>query len=53
MYACDKPAISVTAEGQQPDTSNSNPSALHNMEPGTAVEVLELASGETIWWVQF
>jgi hypothetical protein len=53
MYAGDgKPAISVTADGQQPDTSSSNPSALHNMEPGTAVEVLELASGETIWWVQ-
>jgi hypothetical protein len=52
MYAGDvKPTISVTADGQQPDASGSNPSTLHNLEPGTAVEVLELANGETIWWV--
>ena len=52
MYTGDvKPAIAVTADGQQPDTSISNPNALHDLEPGTAVEVLELANGETIWWV--
>jgi hypothetical protein len=52
MYTGDvKPTISVTADGQQPDTSSSDPNALHNLEPGTAVEVLELANGETIWWV--
>jgi serine/arginine repetitive matrix protein 2 len=54
MYTGDvKPAISVTADVQPPDTpaSVSNPSMPHNLEPGTAVEVLELANGETIWWV--
>jgi len=52
MYTGDgKPAISVTADAQQPDTSGPDPSALHNLEPGTAVEVLELANGETIWCV--
>lgn len=51
MYAGDvKPAISVTGDAQVPDTT-SNPNALHNLEPGAAVEVLELANGETIWWV--
>ncbi|KAI0253857.1 hypothetical protein BJV78DRAFT_134414 [Lactifluus subvellereus] len=51
MYTGDvKPAISVTADAQLPDTSGSNPgAALHNLEPGAAVEVLELANGETIW----
>jgi len=51
MYTGDvKPAIAVTADAQLPDTSGSNPgAALHNLEPGTAVEVLELANGETIW----
>jgi serine/arginine repetitive matrix protein 2 len=50
MYTGDpKPAISVTADVQLPDTSGPNPSAPHNLEPGTAVEVLELANGETIW----
>ena len=50
MYTGDgKPTISVTADVQMPDTQGSNPSALHNLEPGTAVEVLELANGETIW----
>jgi serine/arginine repetitive matrix protein 2 len=50
MYAGDgKPAISVGADVQLPDTPASNPSTLHNLEPGTAVEVLELANGETIW----
>lgn len=44
-----KPAISVTGDAQLPDNSNSNPNALHNLEPGAAVEVLELANGETIW----
>jgi hypothetical protein len=52
MYTGDvKPAISVTGDAQSPDTSNSNPNALHNLDPGAAVEVLELANGETIWWV--
>ena len=52
MYTGDgKPTISVTADAQQPDTSGPNPSALHNLEHGTAVEVLELANGETIWCV--
>jgi hypothetical protein len=52
MYTGDvKPAISVTADVQLPDTSGPNPSAPHNLEPGTAVEVLELANGETIWCV--
>jgi hypothetical protein len=50
MYAGDvKPAISVTGDAQLPDTSSSNANALHNLEPGAAVEVLELANGETIW----
>jgi hypothetical protein len=50
MYTGDvKPAISVSADVQLPDTPASNPSTLHNLEPGTAVEVLELANGETIW----
>jgi len=50
MYTGDvKPAISVTGDAQSPDTSNSNPNALHNLDPGAAVEVLELANGETIW----
>ena len=51
MYTGDvKPTISVTADVQLPDTSGSNPNAPpHNLEPGTAVEVLELANGETIW----
>jgi serine/arginine repetitive matrix protein 2 len=50
MYTGDvKPAISVTADTQLPDTPGPNPSAPHNLEPGTAVEVLELANGETIW----
>ena len=50
MYAGDgKPAISVTGDAQVPDNPNSNPNALHNLEPGAAVEVLELANGETIW----
>jgi serine/arginine repetitive matrix protein 2 len=50
MYTGDvKPAISVTGDAQLPDNSNSNPNALHNLEPGAAVEVLELANGETIW----
>jgi hypothetical protein len=52
MYTGDvKPAISVIADVQPPDTpaSVSNPSMPHNLEPGTAVEVLELANGETIW----
>lgn len=50
MYTGDvKPAISVTGDVQLPDTSSSNPNALHNLEPGAAVEVLELANGETIW----
>ncbi len=48
MYAGNvKPAISVTGDAQLPDASSSN--ALHNLEPGAAVEVLELANGETIW----
>lgn len=53
MYTGDvKPAISVNADAQLPDTSGSNPgAALHNLEPGTAVEVLELANGDTIWCV--
>ena len=52
MYAGDgKPAISVTADVSLPDASGSNPSAPPNIEPGTAVEVLELANGETIWYV--
>jgi len=52
MYTGDgKPSISVSGDAQQPDTPGPNPSALHNLEPGTAVEVLELANGETIWWV--
>ncbi|KAH9967959.1 hypothetical protein BC827DRAFT_458972 [Russula dissimulans] len=50
MYTGDgKPAISVTADVSLPDASSSNPSAPPNIEPGTAVEVLELANGETIW----
>jgi len=50
MYTGDvKPAISVTADTQLPDTSGPNPITPHNLEPGTAVEVLELANGETIW----
>jgi serine/arginine repetitive matrix protein 2 len=52
MYIGDlKPAISVTADVESPDTptSGSNPGVPHNLEPGTAVEVLELANGETIW----
>ncbi|KAH9038984.1 hypothetical protein EDB85DRAFT_2141550 [Lactarius pseudohatsudake] len=51
MYTGDvKPAISVPGDAQSPDTSTSNnPNALHNLEPGAAVEVLELANGETIW----
>jgi hypothetical protein len=50
MYTGDvKPAISVTGDAQLPDTSSSNANALHNLEPGAAVEVLELANGETIW----
>ncbi len=52
MYTGDnKPAISVT-DTQHPDTPgpSPNPSAPpHNLDPGTAVEVLELANGETIW----
>jgi serine/arginine repetitive matrix protein 2 len=52
MYTGDnKPAISVT-DTQQPDTPGPgpNPSAPpQNLDPGTAVEVLELANGETIW----
>ena len=52
MYTGDvKPAISVTGDAQLPDASSSNPNTLHNLEPGAAVEVLELANGETIWWV--
>jgi hypothetical protein len=50
MYTGDvKPAISVTADAQLPDTPAPNPSVPHNLEPGKAVEVLELANGETIW----
>ncbi|KAI9511318.1 hypothetical protein F5148DRAFT_1146881 [Russula earlei] len=50
MYTGDgRPAISVTPDVQHPDASGSNLNTLHNMEPGTAVEVLELANGETIW----
>ncbi|KAI0303487.1 hypothetical protein B0F90DRAFT_1809676 [Multifurca ochricompacta] len=50
MYTGDgKPAISITADAQPPDTSGSNPNTLHNLEAGAAVEVLELANGETIW----
>ena len=50
MYTGDvKPTISVTADVQLPDTSVSNPIVPHNLEPGKAVEVLELANGETIW----
>jgi serine/arginine repetitive matrix protein 2 len=50
MYAGDgKPTIPVAADTQLPDTSGPNPSVPHNLEPGTAVEVLELANGETIW----
>jgi serine/arginine repetitive matrix protein 2 len=50
MYAGDgKPAISVGADVQLPDTPASNPSALHSLEPGATVEVPELANGETIW----
>jgi serine/arginine repetitive matrix protein 2 len=53
MYTGDgKPAISVTADVSLPDASSSNPSAPPNIEPGTAVEVLELANGETIWYVR-
>jgi serine/arginine repetitive matrix protein 2 len=53
MYTGDgKPAISANAEAQLVDNlgSNSGPT-LQNLEPGTAVEVLELANGETIWFV--
>ena len=54
MYTGDgKPAISVTGDAHLPDTSSANPNALHNLEPGAAVEVLELANGETIWWVRW
>ena len=50
MYTGDvKPVLSVSADTQLPDTSGSDPSAPHNLEPGTAVEVLELGNGETIW----
>lgn len=50
MYTGDvKSANSVTADAQLPDTPGPNPSAPHNLEPGKAVEVLELANGETIW----
>jgi hypothetical protein len=50
MYTGDvKPAISVTAYTQLPVTSGPDPSAPHNLEPGMAVEVLELANGETMW----
>ena len=50
MYTGDvKPTISVTPDVQPPETPSSNPSIPHNLEPGTAVEVLELANGETIW----
>ena len=50
MYTGDvKPIIAVTADTQLPDISGSNPSVPLNLEPGTAVEVLELANGETIW----
>ncbi len=50
MYTGDgKPATSVTADVQLPDNPGPNPSVPHNLEPGTAVEVLELANGETIW----
>lgn len=50
MYTGDvKPATSVNADTQLPDTSGPNPSAPPNLEPGAAVEVLELANGETIW----
>ncbi|KAI0259943.1 hypothetical protein BC834DRAFT_590323 [Gloeopeniophorella convolvens] len=51
MYTGDgKPAISVTSDVQTPDASApTNANALHNLEPGAAVEVLELANGETIW----
>ena len=50
MYTGDvKPTISVTADTQLPDISGPNPISPHNLEPGTAVEVLELANGETIW----
>lgn len=50
MYTGDvKPAISVGGDTQLPDASGPNPGMPHNLEPGTAVEVLELANGETIW----
>ena len=54
MYTGDvKPVLSVSTDTQLPDTSGPDPSAPHNLdsEPGTAVEVLELGNGETIWCV--
>jgi serine/arginine repetitive matrix protein 2 len=53
MYTGDgKPGISANADMQLPDSSGSNSGpTLQNLEPGTAVEVLELANGETIWCV--
>ncbi|TFY79300.1 hypothetical protein EWM64_g4710 [Hericium alpestre] len=51
MYAGDgKPSISVTGEAStDPAAVQMNFDGLSNMEPGSAVEVLELANGETIW----
>ena len=50
MYTGDvKPAILVTADTQLPATPGPDPSAPHNLEPGTAVEISELANGETTW----
>ncbi|KAI0048567.1 hypothetical protein FA95DRAFT_1517317 [Auriscalpium vulgare] len=52
MYTGDgKPAISVSEAQPGPGDAGQGPSAdtLANLEPGAAVEVLEMANGETIW----
>jgi serine/arginine repetitive matrix protein 2 len=48
-----KPAISISSEPMATDGGAQGPNydTLPNVEPGRAVEVLELANGETIWFV--
>ena len=50
MYTSDNKPTILTVD-TDPDTpvSNLGLDALNNLEPGSAVEVLEMANGETVW----
>ena len=52
MYTSDsKPTILTVDPAAEPDASGGNQAfdMLNNLEPGSAVEVLEMANGETVW----